>query len=482
MRRTKIVVTLGPASSRPEIVGQLIRAGMDVARLNFSHGERADHEAMIQTVREQARQAGRVVGILQDLQGPKIRTGSLKSDGEVELVPGQPLEITTEPVEGTARQVSTTYKALPQDVRPGDRLLISDGVIELTVQQVTDRSVVAEVVHGGPLRPHQGINMPGVRTSASALTDKDLDDLQFGLARDVDYIAMSFVRRSEDITQLKGLIAEAGKDVPVIAKLEKRESLENLEEILSVSDGVMVARGDMGLEFPLEQVPLLQKDIIHAANRAGIPVITATQMLESMLHNPRPTRAEVSDVVNAILDGSDAVMLSGETAIGEYPVETVRTIARIAEAADRKREESLRQDVPSWMFAEVGSMPQAIGSAVSAIVRSLPVRAICVLTKTGSSARHVSHYRPNVPILAFTPEPKTMARLSLYWGVLPVATTFAPTEEEYYHQIQSVLMHDGLTQEGDTVVVTGGHPIARGGPTNFLKIMVLSPGHPTMGF
>lgn len=475
-RRTKIVVTLGPATDGAERVRALIEAGMDVARLNMSHGTQEEHARRLAAVRAEAERAGRPVGVLLDLQGPKMRTGPLAGGGPVELVEGRPFVITTRPLEGTAEGVSTTYAHLARDVSPGDRILLSDGLIELRVTRTTEMEVHGEVVHGGALREHQGINLPGVEISSPSVTDKDLADLEFGLAQGVDYVAISFVRRAEDVVRVKERVRAAGAAVPVITKLEKPEALEHLEAIVAASDGVMVARGDLGVEMPPEQVPWAQKEIIRAANRAAIPVITATQMLESMIANPRPTRAEVSDVANAILDGSDAVMLSGETAIGKFPVAAVEMMARIARAIDASAtRRAPAEEVPAWLFAEAQSIPQAIGAAVAAIGRTLPVAALCVVTRTGSSARMVSHYRPEVPILAFTPLPETYRRLSLLWGVEAVQTRFADSEEEYYAQVEHLLRERGDAKEGDTVVVTGGHPIAGGGPTNFIKILVLSP-------
>ncbi len=474
MRRTKIVATLGPATDTPEKIEQLIAAGMNVARVNFSHGTHAEHAACIAAVHAAAEKAGRPVAILQDLQGPKIRTGVLAEGRAVSLVAGQSFTITTVPVPGDAQRVSTTYMALPQDVRAGDCILLSDGAIALRVCEKSATEVFCEVLQGGDLREHQGINLPGVAVSAPALTEKDLEDLYFGLEQGVDYVALSFVRHASDIQQAKEAIAQKGQDTPVIAKLEKPEALAVLDEILQVADGVMVARGDMGVEMPAEQVPIAQKRIIEEANRAAIPVITATQMLESMIQAPRPTRAEVSDVANAILDGSDAVMLSGETAIGRYPIEAVQMMARIAEATEAHREEfHNHHPLPPWLFPDTESMPEAIGAAVSAIAESVPVSAIWVFTLTGSTARLVSHHRPRVPILAFSPQEATYRRLSLLWGVTPFKAEFVHNENEYYRQIRLLARARGLAREGDLVVLTGGHPFGGGGPTNFLKIMRL---------
>jgi pyruvate kinase len=473
MRRTKIVATLGPATRTPERIAGLIRAGMNVARLNFSHGTHADHAANIDIVRRASREAGKHIAILQDLQGPKIRTGPLEDGQPVELVAGQRFVITTEPVIGTAERVSTTYKQLAADVRVRDRILLSDGLIELVVCGRSDAEVETEVVHGGRLKQHQGINLPGVRVSAPAATEKDIEDLHFGLGQDVDYVALSFVRNASDIVQLKQIIKQAGKQTPVIAKIERPEALDVLPEILAVADAIMVARGDLGVEMPPERVPLVQKQIIDAANKALIPVITATQMLESMIQNPRPTRAEASDVANAIIDGSDAVMLSGETAAGAYPLEAVQMMAMIADAIEGNAHHADGFASPRWAIPEVQSTPRAIADAAATIARSLPVRAIAVLTQSGSSARLVSSYRPQVPIIALSPSEDTARRTALYWGVTPVVTQVADRLDELEKQVQELLRDRGICQRGDLVVFTGGHPVYRYGPTNFLKVVTI---------
>lgn len=474
MRRTKIIATLGPATNTAERIKGLIQAGMNVARLNFSHGTHADHAATIALVRSTAAAMGRHIAILQDLQGPKIRTGPLVNDQPVELAAGQRFVITTEPIVGTAERVSTTYAELPRDVRPRDRILISDGLIELLVVSQTDTEVETQVLHGGRLKSNQGINLPGVRVSAPAVTPKDIDDLHFGLEQGVDYVALSFVRRASDVTYVKELIRQAGRTTPVIAKIERPEALEVLPEILAVADGIMVARGDLGVEMPPERVPLIQKQIIDAANRALIPVITATQMLESMIQNPRPTRAEASDVANAILDGSDAVMLSGETAIGSYPVEAVQMMAMIADAIEGA-EAHHGSDIatPRWAIPEVQSNPRAIAAAAATIATMVPVRAIVALTRSGASARLISHYRPRAPILACSPSPETARRAALYWGVTPMVVQEAERLDDLEQQIQRMLREQGIVQRGDTIVLTGGHPVYRYGATNFLKLVVI---------
>ena len=475
MRRTKIVVTLGPATNTHQRIAELIEAGMNVARLNFSHGTHADHAASLVMVRAAAAELGQPIAILQDLQGPKIRTGALENGEPVELTDGQTFTITTRPVIGNRQQVHTTYDALPHDVSPGDAILISDGLLALKVHKTTDTDVLCEVINGGILREKQGINLPGVKISARAVTRKDINDLHFGLEQGVDYVAISFVRQPDDVQQVKDLIRQAGQDVPVIAKIERPEPLEALDDILAVADGVMVARGDLGVELPLEEVPVIQKHIIAAANRRAVPVITATQMLESMIHNPTPTRAEVSDVANAIIDGSDAVMLSGETSIGQYPVEAVRMMAEIIAAAEASGYCHLSQRAGDgrWLRHDVDTIPEAIGAAVSAIVSTLGVACIWVFTQSGSTARLTAQFRPGVPIIAFTPYEHVYRRMSLLWGVTPVRVPYFETDEQFWQRTLPVMIERGYARPGDTVVMTGGHPFSQHGPTNFLKIIRL---------
>ncbi len=470
MRRTKIVATLGPATAEPHFITEMIKAGMNVARMNFSHGTHAEHAEHITLVRDAAQQLGQSVAVLQDLQGPKIRTGALADGKAVRLTAGQMFCITTEEIIGDDQRVGTTYALLPHDVKANDRILLSDGLIELRVTKKTDTEVTTEVTHGGVLREHQGINLPEVNVSAPALTEKDVADLYFGLEHNVDYVALSFVRSAADIRQVKEHIARAGKDVPVIAKIERPEAVNVLPDILEITDCLMVARGDLGVEMQPSEVPIVQKQIIEAANRSGIPVITATQMLESMIRNPRPTRAEASDVANAIIDGSDAVMLSGETATGNYPVDSVRMMNLIAETVEASGRRGDQGAVPRWSLPDIRSTPWAIGAAVGAIVETISVKAIVVFTQSGTSARIVSHFRPNVPILAFTPSAQVYQRLSLLWGVMPMHTAFVERLDELDTTVRTELIERGYVQPGDTIVITGGHPTYRRGPTNFLKI------------
>ena len=472
MRRTKIVATLGPASGTRESITRLIEAGMDVARMNFSHGTHQEHAERMAMVREAAAAAGRAVAVMQDLQGPKIRTGRLAGGRPVQLVAGAPFSITTREVIGDGARVSTTYERLPHDIRPGDRILLSDGAISLRAIRASETEVITEVVHGGSLGERQGINLPGVGISIRGVTDKDLADLRFGLQQDVDIVAISFVRTADEVRCVKRYIAQAGADTPVIAKIEKPEALDVLDAIIDAADGVMVARGDLGVELAPEKVPLAQKRIIEAANQRGKPVITATQMLESMIRSRRPTRAEASDVANAILDGSDAVMLSGETAVGDYPVEAVATMVRIAE----EMQAGAPAQAPSVVAA--GSVshtrPEAIAAAVGAMVESLPeISAVWVFTQSGSTARLVAGYRPRVPIIAFTPNERCYRRLALVWGTIPVLTPTVSGFRELASCVYPLAEARGLARPGDAVVMTGSHPFDAGAPTNFLKVHVV---------
>jgi pyruvate kinase len=464
----KIVATLGPATSAPERIEQLLAAGVNVVRLNFSHGEQAEHAENIRRVRAISERLGCHVAILQDLQGPKIRIGTLEGGGPVELVEGARLTITTRPVEGTAALVSTTYEHLPLDVKPGDRILLNDGLLELRALATTDEQVETEVVHGGPLGEHKGINLPGVAVSAPALTEKDRDDLRFGLAHGVDFVALSFVRRPEDVIAARAAIREAGAETPIIVKLEKPEALQELEAILGCCDGVMVARGDLGVELPPEQVPLIQKHIIGRALARNLPVITATQMLESMIASPRPTRAEASDVANAVLDGSDAVMLSGETAVGRFPVEAVEMMGRITREVELEaagRHSAIKHGVQTHAHA--------IAHAAVELAETAKARAIVVFTYSGRTAQMVSATRPAVPIYAFTDEPAVARHLALLWGVLPLVTEIPENTDAMIEHVEHDLRERGLVETGDTVVVVGSAPMLVRGRTNFIKLQTI---------
>ena len=464
-RRTRIVATMGPASSDPLVVRRLINAGVDVFRVNFSHATHDGFDQWLSTVREAARAADRHVGVLADLQGPKLRIGRLENHQPVMLAAGSIVEITTEPVLGNAARLSTTYAPLPYDVRPGDRILLNDGAIELQVRTTTEDTVTTLVLNGGELGENKGMNLPGVAVSSPALTDKDREDLAYAVKRGVDFIAISFVRRAEDVEEAKELVHQAGASIPVIAKIEKPEAIEGLDAIMRASDAVMVARGDLGVEMPPERVPTLQKHIIRQAKEHLIPVITATQMLESMISSPRPTRAEASDVANAIIDGTDAIMLSGETAAGLYPVESVETMVRIALEAETSFPPRERRRL------RVETDSHAISHAACHITESIETKAIAAFTRSGFSARIVSKDRPTVPIYAFVPDEETARTLTLDWAVLPLVLDFKLNTEDLLEAVETELLARGAVRVGEAVVVVGGTPMGVSGRTNFLKIV-----------
>jgi pyruvate kinase len=467
-RHSKIVCTIGPVTRTPRMIRKLIDAGMDVARLNFSHGTHEEHAENIAALREAAMLMKKPIAILADLQGPKIRTGALAGGGSVALRTGQKFVITTAKVLGDSTRVNTTFRPLPHEVKTGDRILLSDGLIELRVERVRGHEVQCHVVNGGILGEHKGINLPGVQLHVPALTEKDRVDLRFALKQGVDYIAVSFVRRAEDVVLAKSLIRRAKKDTPVIAKLEKPEAIENLEEILRASDGVMVARGDLGVEMNPERVPVVQKNIIARAREFRRPVITATQMLESMTENPRPTRAEASDVANAIFDGSDAVMLSAETATGRYPVEAVSMMARIIEQA----EESIHE-YPRPATQERLKVPETVAELVCHASRELHMKLIAVFTHSGFTARLVSRYRPLVPIVAFSPEAHTRRRMALLWGVTSRSISDIKKIDGLAMIAEKRLMEERLVRKGDVIGIVAGTPMGIRGTTNFMKFHVI---------
>src|SRR5271155_4290883 len=445
-RHSKIVCTIGPASSSPRMIDRLLQAGMDVARLNFSHGTHAEHAQSIAVLRAAAVEHKKPIAILADLQGPKIRTGPLAGSRAVQLRAGQRFIITTAKVLGDTTRVSTTFRPLPREVHRGNRILLSDGLIELRVQKVSGEEVPCEVVNGGVLGQHKGINLPGIQLRVPALTPKDRKDLAFALKQDANYIAVSFVRHPEDVVLAKNLIRRVGKDTPVIAKLEKPEAIENLDAILRVADGVMVARGDLGVEMNPERVPVVQKTIIARARQARRPVITATQMLESMIENPRPTRAEASDVANAIFDGSDAVMLSAETASGAYPRESVSIMSRIVVEAECNMADFVqlrrRRDHRGLSIAE------AICESIAHAAEDLPMGAIAVFTESGNTVRMISKYRPPVAIYAYTHSAPVVNRMNLYWGVRPVRCGQAHSAEQMVTMAEQDLLRRGLLKPG----------------------------------
>jgi pyruvate kinase len=468
-RRAKIICTVGPASNSEDALKDLMRLGMDVARLNFSHGTHEEHGTVIERLRRIAAGENRTISILQDLQGPKIRTGPLEHHQPITLEAGSRVSITPRPVDGTPRLISTTFRGLAREVSPGDRILLSDGRIELRVSRVHGRDVECEVVNGGPLEEHQGINLPGVALSIPALTEKDRVDLQFGLIHGVDMVAVSFVRSAADVHSVRKIIAGHGSDVPIIAKLEKPQALEQLEEILEAADGVMVARGDLGVEMPPEKVPIIQKQVIHRSAEWRKPVIIATQMLESMVENPRPTRAEASDVANAILDGSDAVMLSAETASGQYPREAVTMMAKIVVEAEKSMRELPRRRGTNHRL----SIAETICESIAHAAEDLRMGAIAVFTETGNTARMISKYRPKAEIYAFSDLP-VCSRMNLYWGVHPVEREPALSAEEMLSAATHELLRRGRIQVGDVLGVVAGTQMASGS-TNFMRLHVVTP-------
>jgi len=441
---------------------------MNVARLNFSHGTHEEHAKNISNLRAAASAMKETIAILADLQGPKIRTGVLAGGGPVILRAGQEFTITTAKILGDSTRVNTVFETLPREVKAGDRILLSDGLIELRVRQVRKNDVVCNVLNGGALGENKGINLPGVKLRVPALTPKDKADLRFALAHGVDYVAVSFVRRPEDVALAKRLIRQSKKETPVIAKLEKPEAIENLDAILLVADGVMVARGDLGVEMNPEKVPVVQKHIIQRAREFRRPVITATQMLESMTENPRPTRAEASDVANAIFDGSDAVMLSAETASGKYPVDAVSMMARIIEAAEASIQEFSRP-VPQ----EKLKVAETVAELVCHASRELHMKLIAVFTHSGFTARLISRYRPQVPIIALTPETETLRRMALIWGVLPLETRDQQRIDTLAEATEKKLLKECLVKKGDVIGIVAGTPMGVRGTTNFMKFHVI---------
>ena len=466
MPRAKIVCTLGPASSTPERIGELIDAGMSVARLNFSHGSHDDHARMLQIVRSEAERRGKAIAALLDLQGPKIRIGKI-ANGQVEIKAGGELTITTHDVLGDDKRVSTTYLGLPRDVKVGDHILLDDGYLGLAVTAVLDHEVKTVVVTGGILKNNKGINLPGVNVSAPALSDKDRVDIGFALRHGVDYVALSFVRRREDVLEAKRLLTVDQVCIPVIAKIEKPEALDRLGEIIDAADGSMVARGDLGVELGPEKVPLWQKRIIEETNKRGKIVITATQMLESMITQPRPTRAEASDVANAVLDATDALMLSGETASGLYPVEAVKTMARIIDEIERSAYYRANVEVPDLQLAVPAN---AIAHAAMTAARAMKIKTIVAVSESGGAARLVSEYRPDSNIVCLTTNEVSFRRLAMIWGVTPVLISPATTTKELIDRVEATMIERNLALPGENVLITMAVPVGSGMQTNVLKI------------
>ena len=471
MRRTKIVCTLGPSSNTHETIEALVRAGMDVARLNFSHGTHEDHRKTYGVVRRVAASMGRNVAVLMDLQGPKIRTGKLEGGKPIPLVAGATIAITTEPIAGNADRISTTYAQLAHDARPGDRILLADGVMELRVDAVAPPEVRCTVVRGGMLGEKKGMNLPGVAVSAPCLTEKDIADLKFGLDLGVDYVALSFVRSANDVVDLKKRIAATGRHTSVVAKIERPEALSRFGDIVETADAIMVARGDLGVEVELHRVPQIQKSLIRMCNELGVPVITATQMLESMMTNARPTRAEAADVANAIYDGTDAVMLSGETANGQYPIETVETMAKIVESADDAIATAPAHELQARQRSRHDAgFTEAIGQAVVRISQVIHIKRIVVLTKSGFSAIAVSRYRPRTPITAITLSEETQRRCALYWGVDAVAAIPHDDFSRLVTAIDDIVLNKSLAAKDDAILIVAGMPLGAGGRTNLVHV------------
>ena len=468
MRRAKIVCTIGPASRSPDVLRALVDAGMDVARLNFSHGSHADHAAVVADLRRIADEAGRPLAILQDLQGPKIRLGTLQG-GSVQLSTGARFVLTTEEIEGDADRASTTYKALPSDVTQGDDILLSDGLLRLRVDVVNGEDITCTVVDGGHLRQRAGINLPGAELSVPSMTEKDLADLAFGVEQGVDWVALSFVRSAADVDALKAELARLQADAGVIAKLEKPQAIDALDAIVDAADAIMVARGDLGVEMSPERVPFIQKTIIRACAAAGKPVITATQMLESMIENPRPTRAEASDVANAVFDGTDAVMLSGETAMGAHPIHAVQMMHRIVIEAERNvaaqpemRRRARRESALSFS--------DAIAEAAGQVAADTKAAAIVAFTQSGFSAKLIARSRPQTRIYAFTPHRRVQRRLCVHWGLEPRHAAYLERTQDMIEVVEQQLLEESIVRAGDSLVFLAGMPSNRPGTTNMLRL------------
>jgi pyruvate kinase len=467
MLRTKIVCTIGPASESIPMLIKMVRSGMNVARLNFSHGTHGEHASRLKAIREAAGKTGKNVSIMLDTKGPEIRLGYLEKD-RVTLEAGKRVTLTVKDIRGNEQVLPVTYPGLPRDVFPGDRILIADGLIELRVLDKTRKNVECEIVNGGEITSQKGINLPGIVVNIPAITDRDVDDILFGIKNDMDFIAASFIRKANDVLAIRQIIEESGADLDIIAKIENREGLNNIDEIINVADGIMVARGDLGVEIPVEEVPLVQKDIITKCNMLGKPVIIATQMLESMIQNPRPTRAEASDVANAIFDGTDAIMLSGETAIGKYPVLAVQTMARIAEMAESsvKYEEMLSRK----NRAVSSTVTDAISHATCSISEGLGAAAIITSTESGYTSKMVSKYRPRSPVVAITPVEKVLKKMLLVWGVQPILVERTTDTDSMIATAIESSLNAGLINPGDLVVITAGVPVGVRGTTNMIKV------------
>ena len=476
MKSTKIICTIGPRSQDKKVLARMIENGMDVARMNMSHGDYEFHRKTIRLVRELSEEYNRHIGVLIDLQGPKIRTGKLKKETVV-LNEGDTLTLTIDDVPGDWNILSVNYRGLVNEAKPGDRILLDDGNIELKVLKVREREVVCRIINGGIIRSYRGVNLPDTSLGIPSITEKDMRDLEFGIAEGVDFVALSFVRKAQDVERLKELINGMGSDTPVITKIEKPEAVKNIDEIIMVTDGIMVARGDLGAETSPQEVPILQKMIIEKCNIAGKPVITATQMLESMIHHPRPTRAEASDVANAIFDGTDAVMLSGETAMGAYPVVTVKVMSEIIQRAEaeikRNGNDILHRKVDrilAQLKRSTDIVPESICYSAMKITEIVPISYIVGFTLSGRTAHFLSKYRPPVPIIALSPNKRVLHRLSIYWGVRSEYIKEVSSTEELLNEAESILVNRGICKEGERVLLVSGVPVTTKEPTNMLKI------------
>jgi len=468
--RTKIICTIGPASEDRETLGKMIDEGMDVCRLNFSHGTHEEHRKRIDTIKEVRRQKGAPIAILLDLRGPEIRTGDFEKK-DIMLEVGQTFTITMDDVVGTKERCTVTYKRLVKDISVGDRILIDDGLIELSVKKLTEKDIICEVINSGYINNRKGVNVPGVRTKLPAVTAKDESDIIFGIENDIDYIAASFVRKASDVMEIKKILEKnGGKQIKIIAKIENQEGIDNITEILEVSDGIMIARGDLGVEVPTEKMPMLQKELINICNKTSKPVITATQMLDSMIRNPRPTRAEVTDVANAILDGTDAIMLSGETAAGKYPVQSVETMNRIAHATESTID--FDANFQSKTHEKQITITNAILHATCITASDLKAKAIITATARGYTARMVSSHRPKARIIASTSDERAYTQMNILWGVIPIkAPQVNDTEELLRSAVDEAILH-GHINEGDLVVITAGVPVGKAGNTNLIRVHI----------
>ncbi len=467
MKKTKIICTIGPSSESEEILATLIKEGMDIARLNFSHGTREEHLKKIKLIRSLSDSIGRPVAILQDLGGPKIRVGILPKEG-IRLEPGSLFTLTTRDIKGNNSAVSISYKGLPEEVKTGERILLADGLMELMVKEIQGEDIICKVITGGILTSHKGINLPDGTIKAPSLTQKDKEDLMFGIENGVDYVALSFVRDEGDIQKVIEIMDKAGIRIPVIAKIEKHEAIRNIDRLIEVSDGIMVARGDLGVEIPLEEVPLIQKTIIRKANMIGKPVVTATQMLRSMVNAPRPTRAEATDVANAVLDGTDALMLSEETATGNYPVEALRFMVKII----KKAEESYPHKKYLELIPKEG-IEESVAHASCVLADHLNASAIIATTRSGKTARLISRFRPKSPIIALSPDKTAINRLSLMWGCYPKFVDIPGDTDNMIELAAQNALNTGIVGKGDIAVITAGHPIWVSGTTNMLRVKKL---------